>query len=1320
MYIQSFHIDGFGIFADVQVDNLPPGLTVFLGENEAGKSTCLEFLRTMLVGYPNARSKDARRIPPSLRGGRPGGSLHLVSEEQGEIRLTRRPGQDGGVLTLSNAGGDTLESTVLQQLLFGINRDVYRNVFGFSLNELQNFESLSGDGVRNALYGASFGAGLRSPAEVLKELDSRKDALFRPGASKPRLNEELGALEKLRGDISVVREESAGYDQLAGSLNDKREQLAALRRRRETVDDERRRLERRLNVWQQWDEWRKCGLRLESYPVLSAAFPEDGPARLARAQEARETCERQVAARREKTDRLRERRAALEEQPALLEALPRLKALAERKSGYRQAQLALPRLRAERERADADLNRELERLGPDWDCDRIRQTDRGIFADKDLERQARELNAADSAHQAAVDTLARLNRDVEMCGRDIDSATAALALLPDPVAALNETDRDRLRQTLVLLEEGRQRLPARERAVQQARHGFERAQERLRLAGDDPRAALDNLLARREEALSLAREVQGGIDSAAEAARAVQQAEEQADMLRARLEQLRESQRDSNSPSREALDNRAAALRALRALSSSLDTEQERLKELSDRLGTDKEPAAVKNIALLVIGGLFVLLGLVILVGRWKFGLESFALTENLHLPTTLWSGYLVLVCGAMALCGGLPRRSGPEARRYRQERLQLESRRETCALHVAELGDKARKLCQEAGVDSMDPETLEAVEVMLDRKREQCINQERSHKDAEELQREIGLARTRIAELQARAHDMQTAVQRIRRRWQDFMTMLRVANVPAPESAESFFARAESARAAWDGVENAQADLEGLRADLAQYETTLRGFDPVREALHEPGDLPALLDAVRQVLESCREADAAREQRIKATATLQHHKDERERLQSRQLEAAAALEQAQARLEAARRDWGHCLAGLGLGEDLDPETVRKALQCMDTCLALDASCRRLAAEVSQNEEEMESLRRPLESLLAELSRALPRDENGDINWLTALDETLQAAEQAVEISAEARRLDSLLAEEDVELRAAAAALEEARHGEATLLHMAEAADADEFLRLAEVLAQSRETQRLRDSLQESLRMAAGTQPFEDFLASFEQEDQATQESRCAALTAELRDIQEREEYLADEVGSLTARVNGLAGTDTLPALRQQEALRLESMRRLALQWSAYALARELLLRAKNSFERERQPQVIRLASTIFASITGGSWRGINASLDDTSLHILPHYGEAVSPEALSRGTQEQAYLALRLAYIQNHAERATPLPVIMDDVLVNFDPQRAARAARTFVELSEGRHGRPHQLLYFTCHPHMAALLRETQPHCAVFQVENGSIVRQ
>ena len=67
MYIQSFHMDGFGIFSDLTVEGLAPGLSIFLGENEAGKSTCLEFLRTTLAGYPAPNSREGKLIPGPLR-----------------------------------------------------------------------------------------------------------------------------------------------------------------------------------------------------------------------------------------------------------------------------------------------------------------------------------------------------------------------------------------------------------------------------------------------------------------------------------------------------------------------------------------------------------------------------------------------------------------------------------------------------------------------------------------------------------------------------------------------------------------------------------------------------------------------------------------------------------------------------------------------------------------------------------------------------------------------------------------------------------------------------------------------------------------------------------------------------------------------------------------------------------------------------------------------------------------------------------------------------------------------------------------------------
>ena len=52
MRIRAFHIDAFGVLSQVTVDDLPRGMGIFLGNNEAGKSTCLEFFRTVLTGYP--------------------------------------------------------------------------------------------------------------------------------------------------------------------------------------------------------------------------------------------------------------------------------------------------------------------------------------------------------------------------------------------------------------------------------------------------------------------------------------------------------------------------------------------------------------------------------------------------------------------------------------------------------------------------------------------------------------------------------------------------------------------------------------------------------------------------------------------------------------------------------------------------------------------------------------------------------------------------------------------------------------------------------------------------------------------------------------------------------------------------------------------------------------------------------------------------------------------------------------------------------------------------------------------------------------------
>ncbi len=991
MYIQSFHMDGFGIFSDVNVQNLSPGLSIFLGENEAGKSTCLEFLRTMLIGYPDPRNKEYKRIPGPLRGGQPGGSMALHTDERGLLRLTRRPGSNGGVLTLTDPEGKPLEPDLLRQMLFGVSRDVYRNVFGFSLTELEDLNSLTDEGVRNALYGASFGPGLRSPGEALKLLDKQAEEIFKSNGSKPALNAALRQLTDLRKHKAELEQECAGYDSMAMDLAEKREELANLRHRKVQLEEERRILERRLGVWLQWNEWRMTGARLERLDPISTSFPENGKERLARTQEAREGCERQWASQMEKLSRLRQRRDELEINYPLLEALPALRRMAERKSGFRQAQSALPAQEEALLRAQEDLSRELSRLGPDWSCDRIRATDRSLFAREDLERQGREMRAAASAHQAAVDSLTVGNREVENAEREVASNTAALDLLPAPPAALDDDARDNLRQALARQEEARRQRPLRQRAVQEAKTTFSRAFNPLRLvvngATDSTQAEplLDSLLSRQEEALGLAAEVQEKMRQADDAAQEVRQAEEQVVAVKGRIDALREEQRHKNGPTREDLDGQTLALRKLRALSANLSTERERLEELSARIGNEPPVTRVKNLPLLILGLAFFVGGIGMLLAYWRLGITSFELSPGIELPVSLWSGYLLLLCGVGFMAGGVPH-TGAEAKRRQMEYLQLQGRRDSCASHVAELDEQAHQLCLEAGVQSMDLITLEAREVLLEHEREQCFEEERARKDMDELKHAMDIARTEVSKRQAVRTEVEGVVQQTRRRWHEFMLALHVANVPSPEGAAAFFARAESARLAFGSVAAAEAELQALEDDLRQTEGRMRLVPAVAERLPANADSDTLAEAVRQVLESCREADAARELRIKAEAALQNSQSELNRARTRQTEASAELRQAQERFNEARTQWAVCLQDIGLGTDLDPETVREALKYMENCLAAEAAVQRAQAQLNQSQAELSALRDPLQALLAELGVPLQQDADNHPDWLLSLD----------------------------------------------------------------------------------------------------------------------------------------------------------------------------------------------------------------------------------------------------------------------------------------------------------------------------------------------
>jgi hypothetical protein len=80
--------------------------------------------------------------------------------------------------------------------------------------------------------------------------------------------------------------------------------------------------------------------------------------------------------------------------------------------------------------------------------------------------------------------------------------------------------------------------------------------------------------------------------------------------------------------------------------------------------------------------------------------------------------------------------------------------------------------------------------------------------------------------------------------------------------------------------------------------------------------------------------------------------------------------------------------------------------------------------------------------------------------------------------------------------------------------------------------------------------------------------------------------------------------------------------------------------------------------------------------------------------------DVLSRGTREAVFLALRLALVASYGRRGIRIPMVLDDVLVNLDAQRAEAAVGVLCEFA--RDGR--QLLFFTCHDHIRAMFERAR----------------
>ncbi len=194
---------------------------------------------------------------------------------------------------------------------------------------------------------------------------------------------------------------------------------------------------------------------------------------------------------------------------------------------------------------------------------------------------------------------------------------------------------------------------------------------------------------------------------------------------------------------------------------------------------------------------------------------------------------------------------------------------------------------------------------------------------------------------------------------------------------------------------------------------------------------------------------------------------------------------------------------------------------------------------------------------------------------------------------------------------------------------------------------------------------------------------------------------------LDDELGDANAmrgeiknQVDRIDGSAAAADLEQRAAESQANVAQLLDEYTRVALASAVLKRVVASYGEQNQRPILEDAAATFAALTLGAFDGLIVEDDGEKQVLLARRrnGEMLRTSALSSGTRDQLYLALRLAGLRHQLDRvAEPLPLILDDLLVNFDDRRSQAALEVLADL-----GSQTQVLMFT-HEQSLADLAET-----------------
>lgn len=430
MKIRDVQIDGFGVWTGLSVHSMPDTMTVFYGPNEAGKTTVMQFLRSMFYGYTPERR--TRYLPP-VYGGKPGGTIR-VTGPGGGYEVCRRAQLDQansviGALSVTGSDGLSQGPHRLAMLLGQIDESIFTNVFAIGLRELQELSTLDDTAAADELYKLSSGLDRVSLVDVTRQLRTARHRIASESPDDAQLAFLMTQREKLKEEIDQLSTSGRRWNELAALRASQTVELEELKQRIEQWALESRTFEVALQIRPTWIKRAELKNRMQNLHARMD-LPDSAADRLAELEMELKERQDKLAENKRQRSELREQARKLPLRKGIMELAAKIEAAAEQAPWISTIQKAQARIQTQIDQTRQQLSEEAGRLGINEEDLQALLEERRMTNTPDLSRQAINQLAEPASEvriwtgrlKQATDQCEQEKRDLEKLEADLSSA----------------------------------------------------------------------------------------------------------------------------------------------------------------------------------------------------------------------------------------------------------------------------------------------------------------------------------------------------------------------------------------------------------------------------------------------------------------------------------------------------------------------------------------------------------------------------------------------------------------------------------------------------------------------------------------------------------------------------------------------------------------------------------------------------------------------------------------------------------------------------------------------------------------------------------